>query len=52
MNDAHEEEHVKVEDGDDQGDRAVVEDATGEEEAENGAEGLDKILLIKHGPEY
>ena len=49
MNDAQEEEPVKVEDGDDQRDRADVEDATGEEEADNGAEGLDKVDLVLQG---
>ena len=49
MNDAQEEEPVKVEDDDGQGDRADVEDPAGEEEAENGAEGLDKVDLVLQG---
>jgi len=44
--DAQEEEGVKVEDDDGQRDRADVEDPAGEEEGEEGAEGLDKVDLV------
>ena len=48
--DAQEVEGVKVEDDDGQGDRADVEDPAGEEEGEEGAEGLDKVHLVLQGP--
>ena len=47
--DAQEVEGVKVEDDDGQGDRADVEDPAGEEEGEEGAEGLDKVDLVLQG---
>ena len=47
--DAQEVEGVKVEDDDGQGDRADVEDSAGEEEGEEGAEGLNKVDLVLQG---